>query len=70
MKCPVYATGKETPNQLGGDVLRECIKEGCAWWDKSKQWCCIHELGAIGDNLQYFLKEIRDKMLSPEFFKK
>mgnify|MGYP001578123030 CR=1 FL=1 len=57
MICPLWETGRQTPNKIGKSVWRECLQEECAWWDskanfnyETKQFegqCCALTLARL-----------------------
>jgi len=70
MKCPLaggYYKASDTESLFG---VHDCLKEKCAWWNKDENWCAIL---CIAKELFYIsgkLFEIKNKLPSPEFFKK
>lgn len=41
MKCPLF-TIMDRRTQLGEESdFSECLKEGCAWWEKVSQSCAL-----------------------------
>ena len=70
MKCPLSQV--TTYPELRETRFRweDCLKEECAWWNKDENWCAIL---CIAKELFYIsgkLFEIKNKLPSPEFFKK
>ena len=62
MKCPLLVFDHYTSFEKISSEVTDCLKEECALWDKTMRTCVLL---TIGDNLggvQYFLKDIRDKM--------
>lgn len=62
MKCPMltmYATTYRDPEEYRD---RDCLKDDCAWWDTTFEWCSeqtkAHELHALRVELQ----ELKQKM--------
>ena len=62
MKCPLFVMTATRIARSEAPEYIDCLKEECAWWDKSFGWCSeqtkAHELHAIATELA----EIRSKM--------
>lgn len=63
MKCPLLIIGYLTVSDLEVNKKSECIKEGCACWDRAFERCdptgLVHTLERLTDELA----EIQRKML-------
>ena len=70
MICPVMSQPFESAPYQSKWHSIDCVKEECAWWDKADEQCIIHRLFTVADVLQYFLKDIRDKMPRGQHFVK
>lgn len=62
MKCPLRILVVREAYEVGIGYVPDCLKEGCAWWDKIRDVCAVTYLINIAEILQFFLKEIRDKV--------
>ncbi len=70
MKCPLFRIPFTEKGKADRGKLDECIKEECAWWDKDYETCAMVSLSDELDNVQYFLKSIKDKMPHEEQFRR
>ena len=44
MKCPLLSAGEYTRNVSTPTSSCDCLKEECAWWDKTRSQCAILRL--------------------------
>ena len=41
MKCPLFQGPKLDESGMMTYVMRDCLEEGCAWWDEEKNVCSV-----------------------------
>lgn len=70
MKCPILMYNYLPDENPTEGKRTDCIKEDCAWWDKDFTRCSVLTIAVKVGVLQSIVKDVRDKMPSPEFFKK
>jgi len=39
MKCPLLLISAAKQIEVAKEAYTDCLKEGCAWWDKDKSMC-------------------------------
>ena len=62
MKCPLICKAAAASRLPASQVVDDCVKADCAWWDENGDRCSILELSrlfnAIGNTLGSLVKEL------------
>ncbi|GAI74011.1 unnamed protein product [marine sediment metagenome] len=62
MKCPLSITGELTADKEFIGAAADCLKEECAWWDRTAEKCVVLQLAFEIDKVSDRLERIWDKM--------
>lgn len=49
--CPILNISNTSPSEMrlsANNGLVYCLKEECAWWDKTSECCIVHALSYLG----------------------
>jgi hypothetical protein len=41
MKCPLFSIAEEHADGVWRREGFDCLQDDCAWWDKTRDQCCI-----------------------------
>jgi len=70
MKCPLSITGELTADKEFIGAAADCLKEECAWWNKTMEACCVPVLAANFITFLMLMQELVKKMPTPRTIKK
>lgn len=62
MKCPMRIFVVRCGEETGTGYMPDCLKEGCAWWNKFTDECSIYMLALETNALRAAIQDIKDKM--------
>ncbi len=58
MKCPLFTIGR-TDVQMGVESdYGECLREGCAWWDKLCNSCAVLQLSKHLESINFDMRSV------------
>jgi len=60
MKCPLSAKIDYMEDRKLHTNYQGCLKEECAWWDDSDEYCCIVDIASSLSMIVSFLKDITE----------
>jgi len=70
MKCPLLQVAWMVNNKTESHEVFDCLKEECAWWDKTAENCVVLQLAFELDEVHCWLEKLADKMPHEEQFKR
>ncbi len=59
MKCPLPVIIHEMDSFPPGGVFRDCLEEGCAWWDQAVKRCVVQNISEKMSMIYLELTSIR-----------
>lgn len=62
MKCPLLSIEQTREIGLRSEILEDCLKEGCAWWDLTAMKCAVLQLAFEIDKVYGELERLADQM--------
>ncbi len=62
MKCPLLTAGFLGKEKWKEEVNIDCLKEECAWWDRTAEKCAVLQLAFELDDVHCQLEEVANKM--------